>query len=112
MIVIAPELSGGPEPRDTPNEHAKMFTKYSVTRTHWNRWGDSRITWSIRCAGCGKHAQMSQATYESVADGLAAAAAQRLACIPVPSPHHPRLIEQRYVVPLGVLCSNVASSNG
>ena len=110
MIVIAPELGGGEEPRDQPDEYTAMFTKTNVTRTHWNRWGDPHVTWVIRCGDCSTQAQMSQVTYGLVADQLAAQLGM-VANLPVPTVSDPSATEQRHVIPLGVLCRMVTREN-
>jgi hypothetical protein len=101
MIVIAPEMRGE-EPWDRPDETAAMFTRYNVTRVNWNRWGNPRITWVIRCADCsGPQAQMSHATYELVADELASTI-EKWPVMPVPAAHDPDATEERRLIPLGV----------
>jgi hypothetical protein len=111
MIVIAPELSGGEEPRDSPDAWAAMFTEHNVTRVHWNRWGDDHITWVIRCGDCSKQAQMEHGKFEALADGLAAGRGE-LVMLSVPSAHNLDVIEQRYKIQLGVLCRWPAQLKG
>lgn len=112
MIVIAPELASGPEPRDSPDDHAAMFTEHNVTRVHWNRWSEDRITWVIRCGECSAfQVQMSQATYELVADRLAAEV-DKLPKVAVPQAHNLSAVEQRHLIQIGVLNFMVTQANG
>ena len=118
MMVIAPgtfQTEPGklaPEPREDPDSWTARFTEHNVTETHWNRWGEPRITWSVRCMECGQHAQMSEATLESMADKLAMKR-HEFGAVPVSSTVESLSIsEDRHVVPLGVLCLMVTQLNG
>lgn len=111
VLVIAPELAGGPEPSDTPDEITAKFTEHTVTRTEWNRWGDQRTTWAIRCDGCDRQAQMSRTTYAQIADELAAA--EGLAAVEVPVLHdRSGAAEARLLIPFDVLIRRLSVSDG
>lgn len=110
MMVVGPQLSDGPEPRESADEWAAMFTEHNVTRIHWNRWGDDHITWVVRCMSCNRQAQLRQDTYARLADELAKGR-DALPLIPAPDPHSAE-VEERHLIQLGVLCDRVSQLQG
>jgi hypothetical protein len=102
VIAAPPEIDGAPMAELFADGVIEaMWAEHQVSETVW-RGGHS--TYTIRCAGCGVQAQMSDAKYSAIADELATKRDEFAAVATDDG--------RRHVVPLGVLCHMVKHING
>ena len=89
-----------------PDKFAKsQWAEVSVTETMWS---ESRLSWTIHCIGCGKQAQMNQATLAAIADELADNLDPHEQTVPTPDPDDATLFVPRYVRQLGALLHRIS----
>jgi hypothetical protein len=89
-----------------PDKFAKSkWAEVSVTETMWS---ESHLSWTIHCNGCGKQAQMNQATLRAIADELAENLNPHEETVSTPDPDDPTLFEPRHVRQFGALLRRIS----